>query len=220
VFSVLYAVWSARKNKVFWFLLLLLSLGWCASISNGFNTPIDVSTPIAFAIFSFLFTKGLFQFKNTTGFIVIGIYLITFYIGYQNIYMDSDRDELVYDMGEVYPQLTTIKSDKETYEKYKELKELSQQHTNYTVLPSVTLAHYLTETVNPIGIDWVFNHHVADQIDAYVAKLEDQDVTVLLENDFETSINNYEKESLVTLHVRDNWELVETHEYFRVYKKR
>jgi hypothetical protein len=220
VFAVLFSIWSARGDKSYWFLLLMLSLGWCASISNGFNTPIDVSTPIVFAIFVYVFSRSTFSFRKATGFIVIAIYVMTFYIGYQNIYMDSDRKELTYDMGKVYPQLATIQSDQETYEKYAELKELSAQQTNYTVLPSVTLAHYLTETVNPIGIDWVFNHHIADQIEEYVAKLEDQNVTVLLENDFETSVNNYEKESLLTLYVRDHWELVETHDYFRIYRQR
>jgi hypothetical protein len=212
VFSVFFSVWSARRNTAYWFLLLLLSLGWCASISNGFNTPIDVSTPIVFAIFMFVFSTSSVPFRKSTGFVVIALYVVTFYIGYQNIYMDSDRKELTYDMGEVYPQLATIKSDKETFDKYTELKTLSQQQTNYTVLPSVTLAHYLTETVNPIGIDWVFNHHIADRFDEYIAKLEDNNVTVLLENDFETSVNNYEEESLLTLYVRDNCELVSTPE--------
>ena len=89
-------------------------------------------------------------------------------------------------MSEVFPQLKGVKSDEETFKKYSELKVLAQEYDNFTVLPSVTLAHYLTGTVNPIGVDWVFNHHLSDQLPQYIQKLEDQNVTVFLE-DFEKS---------------------------------
>ncbi len=218
VISALHALYFAKKDKRYWFLLLLLSLSWCAAISNGFNTPIHFSTPIVFTFFIMSYDLKTFTFSKLVGSISVLCFVIVFYVGYQNVYMDSNRKELTYNMGAIYPQLSCIKSDKPTYEKYLELKKLSQNYTNYTILPSVTLGHYLTKTKNPIGVDWVFNHHLADQIQLYIDKLETKNVTVFLEN-FENNINNYEETSLLTVYVKNNWKLVEKRNYFRVYKK-
>lgn len=213
-----YALVSSFRNKKYLFLLLLLSFSWCASISNGFNTPIDYSTPIAFALFIFCYDIQDFKFKKIPGFAVVLLFLATFYIGYQNVYRDSKRPYLTYNMSEVFPQLKGVKSDEETFRKYSELKVLASEYDNFTILPSVTLGHYLTGTVNPIGVDWVFNHHLSDQLPEYIRKLEDQNVTVFLEN-FENHVDNYEESSLLTVYVRDNWQLVEKREHFRVYRK-
>ncbi|MAZ73975.1 MAG: hypothetical protein CMC70_12600 [Flavobacteriaceae bacterium] len=212
-----FTLFKSFKNKAYWMLLLFLSFGWCASISNGFNTPVDFSLPIIFAFFLFSYSAAE-NFNKTLGIVIISIFLGLFYIGYQTPYLDSPRKELTYKMGEVFPQLAGVKSDAETYYKYKELKQLSENYSNFTILPSVTLGHYLTKTQNPIGVDWVFNHHLADQIPEYVDKLEDQQVTVFLEN-FENHANNYEETSDLTVYVKEHWKLIETHEYFRVYQK-
>lgn len=224
VISFVFSKWKSLKNKNYYFLTLVLSLGWCASISNGFNTPIDVSTGMVFATYAFVFydRKLALPFKKITGIVTIIAFVALFYRGYQNVYMDSPRSELTYTMGTIFPQLSGIKSDAATYNKYAEMKTLAEQYPSgtYTFLPSMTLGHYLTKSYNPIGIDWLFNHHIADQLPQYISKLEANNIVVFLENDFETSINNYEKESLLSLHVRDHWELIETLDYFRVYKKR
>jgi len=218
VISIIYALYYSRNDKRYWFLLLLLSLSWCAAISNGFNTPIHFSGPIAFTIFIMSYDLKTFKFSKVVGAISILFFVVVFYVGYQNVYMDSNRKELTYNMGAIYPQLSCVKSDKSTFEKYSELKNLSQYYTNYTILPSVTLGHYLTKTKNPIGVDWVFNHHLANQIQVYVDKLEDKNVTVFLEN-FENHVHNYEESSLLTVYVKDNWKLIEKRNYFRVYRK-
>lgn len=44
-----------------------------------------------------------------------------FYVANQYPYMDSPRRLLTYNMGEVFPKLSFIKSDKDTYDKYAEL---------------------------------------------------------------------------------------------------
>ena len=213
-----YSIFMAFRDRRFLFLLLMLSFAWCASISNGFNTPIDYSTPIVFALFVACYEITHFKLGKIPSLFILVIYLGTFFIGYQNVYMDSKRGELTYAMGDIFPQLKGVRSDEETYSKYSEFKELASEYDNFTVLPSVTLGHYLTNTVNPIGVDWVFNHHLSDQLPQYIEKLEDQDVTVFLE-DFESSINNYEETSLLTVYVRDNWELIDSGEHFRIYRK-
>ena len=205
------------KDEKYLFLLLLLSLSWCASISNGFNTPIDFSAPIIFAFFMVSYRDN-FSFKNSVGYGVVLLFLVTFYIGYQTPYMDSKRSELTYEMGNVFKQLSGIKSDKETYEKYNELKNLANRFDNFTILPSVTLGHYLTNTKNPIGVDWVFDHHLANQLPEYIWKLENENITVFMEN-FENHVNDYEETSDLTMYVKAHWKLMETHDNFRIYQK-
>ncbi len=213
-----YALIMTMKNKKYGFLLLMLSFAWCASISNGFNTPIDYATPIVFSLFVWCYDVQDFAFRKSVGLFTVGLFLITFYIGYQTVYRDSPRSELTYSLSEVFPRFKGIKSDEETYEKYAELKELATKYDNFTMLPSVTLGHYLTNTVNPIGVDWVLNHHLADQLPDYIKKLEDQNVTVFMEN-YEDMDENYEEDSLLTTYVRDHWKLVEKGEHFRVFQK-
>ncbi|WP_147278571.1 glycosyltransferase family 87 protein [Marinirhabdus gelatinilytica] len=208
---------KSLQNKQYRMLLLFLGFGWCASISNGFNTPVDFSAPILFAFFVFSYSET-YTLKKSVGLASIAVFLALFYLGYQTPYLDSPRKELTYNMGEVFPQLKGIKSDAETFNKYKELKHLASKYDNFTILPSVTLGHYLTNTKNPIGVDWVFNHHLADQIPEYINKLEDKDVTVFLEN-FENHANNYEETSTLTMYVKENWQLVATYDYFRIYQK-
>jgi len=218
VVTAFFALLNFKKQKEYLFLLLLLSLSWCASISNGFKTPIHFSTPIVFGLFLLCYNFRDIKFSKKLGVFTVLLFTVTFYIGYQNIYMDSNRNKLTYNMGEVFPKLKFIKSDKETYEKYKELKTLSSKYDNFTILPSVTLGHYLTNTLNPIGVDWVFNHHLSNQLPAYIDKLNNKNITVFLEN-FEGHINNYEETSDLTMYVKEHWKMVEKSDYFRVYQK-
>jgi len=217
VFSVGYSLWMLRKDNKFLLLLLLLSLSWSASISGGFKTPIHFSLPILFGIFHFFFPKKISV--NEVSVMVYGTILttfaITFYIGYQSIYRDSDRAELIYEMGSVFPQLSTIKSDQQTFEKYRELKALAQKHPNFTVLPTVTLAHYLTKTVNPMGTDWPHDVEINFEGERLLKRLQQQNTIVFIEKtEFsDEDLNDYEIVNLVV----SSWELLSETEHFKVY---
>ncbi|MGB1451657.1 MAG: hypothetical protein ACPG7E_08120, partial [Marinirhabdus sp.] len=216
VFSVHRAI---TANRAWWLVLLLLGLAWCASISNGFNTPIDFSTPIAFVLFFMCFKMKPITLTKPVGLVVVSVFLITFFIGYQTVYQDSDRSELNYSLSKLFPRLPFVKTDKETFEKYRELKQLASKYDNFTVLPSATLAHYLTGTRNPIGVDWVFNHHLTNKLPDYIEKLNKENITVFLEN-FENHVNKYEETSALTVYVAQHWKVIEKGDHFRVLQKR
>ena len=215
-----YVMWSAfkSKEKKYRLLLLLLALSWCASISNGFKTPISYAVPLVISLFVYLQENRSNVIHRWASVAVLATFLAVFWVGYQTIYNDSNRAELTYNMGDIFTRLSGIKSDEATYKQYQQLKQLDAKYDNYTILPSMTLGHYVTNTKNPIGVDWVFNHHLADDIDTHVKMLEDKDVTVFLEP-FENHKNNYEESSLLTVYIKDNWVQVESTAYFRVYKK-
>ncbi len=213
--SGIYFLVKARKDNGYYLALLLLSVSWSASISNGYRTPIHFSLPFVVSLFFFfeMHTKQFHRFITPT---VLSAYLITFFIGYQTIYRDSERSELDYALGEVFPQLGFIKSDKETYDELVELKELSVQYQNFTVLPANTQAHYLTKTINPIGIDWPLDVEINDEAHLLVKKLKEQKTTVFMEKKFltETQLAGYKIKTLI----EKDWKLIRETTHFKVYQ--
>jgi hypothetical protein len=196
---------------------VLFALAWCASISNGYNTPIDFSLPMVMTLALF-FTSDTLNIKTWNTAVITILYLGTFFYGYQYPYRESQRSELNYNLGEVFPRLKGIYTNKDRYEKFDELNDLSIDYDNFTILPSMTLGHYITNTINPIGVDWVFNHHLADQLEDYKQMLSDKNLTVFIEN-FENHQDNYEESSILTVYVVNNWKLIEKRNHFRVYQK-
>src|SRR5690606_37719425 len=138
-----------------------------------------------------------------------------FYFGYQVLYRDSNRSELNYDMGRVFPQLKGIKSDKDTFEKYNELKQLAPKYPNFIVLPSITLAHYLTKTVNPIGTDWPLDVEINNEGEKLVSELDASKTIVFLENSefTEEQLEGYIMEDII----KNTWTLIIKTKYFVVY---
>lgn len=217
LFGSLYAFFKSFKDKKYTILIVLFSLAWCASISNGYNTPIDFSTP-TIIILALIFVGESLLIKQWSALIIVTLYIGVFFYGYQYPYRERHRSELNYNLGEIFRRLRGIHTNKDRYDKFNELKEFSSRYNNFTILPSMTLGHYITDTTNPIGVDWVFNHHLADQLKDYKQMLNDKDLTIFVEN-FENHIDNYEENSLLTMYVVKNWELIEKKNHFRVYKK-
>jgi hypothetical protein len=215
--ATVYGLCMLRKDTKYLLLLLLLSLSWSASISGGFKTPIHFSLPILFGLYDLYFVKDRKEDLTTRvvyGLSVLG-FLVAFFIGYQTIYRDSDRTQLTYDMGAVFPQLVSIKSDQETFEKYSELKTLASEYPNFTVVPTVTLAHYLTKTVNPIGTDWPHDVEINFEAKLLLSELKEKKSLVFIEKtEFsERELQAYELKTLV----EGSWELVKETNQFKVY---
>lgn len=213
--SVAFCVWQWRTDKRYLLLLLLLGLSWSAAISNGYRTPIHFSLPFIACLYLFFFPSEEKHLSPTIALPVVALYLAVFFVGYQTLYRDSERSELTYSMGEVFPQLGFIKSDRATYEKYSELKQLAQLHPDFTVVPSVTLAHYLTRTVNPIGTDWPHDIEINYQGLQLVRQLEEQGTIVFIEtSEFSPQeLEYYEMKK----YIEKNWTLLNSYQYFDVY---
>ena len=215
VIAFLYSVYKLKEDKNYLLLMLLLALSWSASISNGYRTPIHFSLPLVFALYVMFFNPVEKQITTRIASLVLGLYLVAFYIGYQTIYRDSNRKELTYAMGDIFPQLHFIKSDKATYNKYAELKQLAIAHPNFTVIPSVTHAHYLTKTINPIGTDWPLDVEINNEAEQLVQQLAEKNAYVFLEK---KKFSQEEIEGYTILGIiKENWVLTETGHYFDVY---
>ncbi|WP_299364549.1 hypothetical protein [Winogradskyella sp.] len=217
LFGIFFSIINSIKDKEYTILILLFSLSWCASISNGYNTPIDFSTPMFLVVMLVCLGKN-FQLRKWIAIVIVSLYFGTFYYGYQNPYREEKRNVLNHHLGDIFPRLQTIYTNQTTYYKFEELKELSSKYDNFTILPSMTLGHYITNTVNPIGVDWVFNHHLADKLETYKQTISDKKLTIFIEN-FENHYDNYEETSLLTMYVVKHWKLIERNEHFRVYQQ-
>ena len=210
-----YALLMVLQDKRFLLVLLLLALSWSASISNGYRTPIHFSLPIFFSIYAFFFLNENKRPHAILSSSFIVLYLATFFIGYQTLYRDSSRKNLDQSMGTVFPQLKFIKSDTETFEKYSELKSFAKKYPNFTAVPSMTLAHYLTNTINPIGTDWPHDLEINHQAQSLVEILEQKKTFVFVETSGfnETELEDYQIKSII----ESQWQLIEQGNYFVVY---
>jgi len=218
-------------------LCFLLSLSWCSSISWGFRTPILFSAPLIFGV---IWMNGeLFNFqyrKFSYNFLLIGG-LITFYVAYYYCPIrsactpnrDSIRSEFVYDMGKIFPKLSYIKSDKETYDKYSELKQLAGKYNNhFKTLPDMVLSNYLTESVSPIAIDWVMDKEINNHVPEITDQLNKSNCFVFVDKDkmerfasdtSELSKHYRDAKSSLTTYVINHWDKIDDTQYFNVYWK-
>lgn len=208
-----------HKKNEYLLLMLLLTLSWCASISQGYQTPIHFSLPLVFGMYVIIFSEKEYKkFPIIPAAFSLVLILIIFWFGYQNLYRDSNRNQLSYKMEAVFPQLKFIKSDKRTFDKYSELKDLSEKYSKFTVLPSMTLAHYLTKTVNPIGTDWALDVEINDEAEKLLKQLERKKTFVFLEKNTE-SPEGFEGYKIMDL-IKKNWIVINETNDFVVYKPR
>jgi hypothetical protein len=210
------------KNKNMTVLLLLLAVSWSASISFGYPSPLLFAAPLLFGII--YITYHYFHFSRMRvlyNILLIGG-LIMFYIANQYPYMDSPRRLLTYDMGEIFPKLSYIKSSRETYDKYAELKSLVEKYgNNFKVIPNMMMANYLTNTKSPLPLDWITNIEMNFHPDLIIKRLDGSGAYVFLENnplvvvDSETFIVG----SPIKKHLEKEWTRIGTYRFFSVYKR-
>lgn len=210
-----------KENK-YRLALLFIIISWASSISWGYNLTILYMAPILFI----LSISILDNFKNNLSILKMNIIIIfafiTYNIGYNHPYnLDhpNDKKELVHHLGDIFTKAKYIYVDKKTYEEYEELKKITNQYkNNFVVLPASTLIHFLTNTNNPIGVDWVMNAEINTKKNDIIKKLENNDITVILKKS--NLIPDGKFGSEITNYIYFNWEIVEKGDVFDVYKVR
>jgi len=199
-------------------ILLMLTIAWAASISWGYAYTVLFTTPMVFIITLMIqphWQQPSMQWLTTT---VLIASIMVFYTGYQHPFRDGKRVSLNYNMEDIFAKLKYIHSNQETYLKYRELKALSLKYPRFTVLPSITLAHFLTNTPNPIGIDLTWNAETNNQTTLLLNKLEKQHLFIFVENSFKANRKPYQKfNSDLTMNIKRSWTIVEQRTFFTVY---
>ncbi len=215
--GILVELFKNKKRNELFVLLCMLSLAWCSSLSWGYQTPLLFAAPLIFGII--WVSKEIFNFRHIRLLYYLLFFggLVSFWFANGNAYYDSKRKDLVYDMDKVFPRLAFIKSDKQTFTEYTELKNLADQYgNNFKTLPGVPLANFLTNTIPPIGVDWALDIEVNFHTDVIIDQLNKSNCYVFVERN--ALLKDPKWRSSATDYVVTNWNKIEEREYFSVYK--
>jgi len=223
----LLATWVAIRGtwintKAYVALLALLAIAWCSGLSWGYATPMLFFTPVLFGFLYLLYDELEFRVPR---FFYGGIFVVlvwVFALLYQYPYRASAREDTVYHAGEVFPKLKGIHVGAFMFEKCRELAALHLQYGDrFTVLPSFPQAHFLTETQNPLQIDWAHNAEIgsAHKIYALIEELPRAADYIFIERDkLSETTDSTRYGSLLSGHVRQHWHKVQEGEFFEVYQ--
>jgi hypothetical protein len=213
VFAQKYSV----KEK--YLMAAFLGLNWASAVSWGYNLPIFLPIVGVFALREMLLhaLPAFATFPTTklmAQLLCLLILLGTFRYGYQFIYRDGQRSQMHYHMGEVFPKLTGIYSTQASFEKYTEFKTLQQKYPDCTVLPTMTLANYLTDTKPKLPLNWVVERELGGKSKSEIL-VGCRDGVFLVEKILLPDIEANPEYALVQSIVQSSIQLEET-EHFRV----
>jgi hypothetical protein len=167
VLSFLFGAWAFGTNlrsraELYRFGCLLI-LSWCAAISWGFNLPILFLLPSLYLLLEITdwLTNAAApalakQYAPVGAVFSIVVLLGVFRYAYSFVYRDGPRSQMTESMGQIFPSLSGIYSDKETAELYLDLKKLVAKYgANFKTLPSFSQASFLCHSYPPLQLDWV-----------------------------------------------------------------
>ncbi len=210
------------NTRAYVLLLAMLIVAWCSGLSWGYATPMLFFTPVVFAFLFMLYDELEFRVPRFFYGVVLILLVWVYALLYQYPYRASAREDTIYHAGEVFPKLEGIMVGEDMFRKCKELHQFhSRFGENFTVLPSFPLAHFLTNTRNPIGIDWAHNIELGARynLSNMIQEVQTSTQFVFIERDKLDQIDDTTKYgSLLSGYVVDNWVQVEKGEYFLVYK--
>jgi hypothetical protein len=200
-----------------------LFLTWSAAISWGYPIPVRHSAPmmIIFLIgFAWIYGRQIGEWIYTWTTI---FFLASFFLLFQFPYRDAPRNQCDQDGGEIFPQLAFHSIGKENADKLRELKQLAISHPQFTVMPAMPQAHYLTQTQNPFPWDWEHNAEVviADTqavINQFLSPSQGSRIAVFVQKDHTIEFEREGKYGTwLTRYIRAHWKKEQETLYFEVW---
>lgn len=202
----------------------LHAIAWCASISWGvMSTMMYAAPPIVTVAWAIAAACERSFRMRLTAFALIPAAWLAFYVGGRDLYSLEEparRAEATVDMAEAHPCLRRIKGTPIQFRTYQELAVIVSQLSghNYVVLPNIPLAHMLTGTANPVGIDWAMNAEVGNRGELAWQRMDSQVDYAVIFNEASPAPELAGKYgSQVTLRVKQQWVLLETSGRFSIY---
>jgi hypothetical protein len=201
--------------------LAMMVASWASSISWGYPSPVLYSAPAVLTIAYFLVSVAKFTppkwFWPTIFAICLGsVATLNLYI-----YEDAFRTKTTNDLGTVFPRLSHISAGNTQFTQYRELKQLHSRYGDrFTVLPSMPLAHYVTNTEPRIPIDWVHDAEINYQsgIRDVIARLEASPNRVFaMKDELRRANEEGAYRCSVLKHVITHWARIDSTTMFLVY---
>ncbi len=151
---------------------LALASAWCASISDGYNTPALASGPLFVFLVAIWMEETLLNLpggdaggarRRWGGAILLFFLAASATVGLvagrrQHVYLERPAGELVQSLDEVFPGAKGIRSSQGAYDFLKDLdeaKRLARRHSaRFAILPDLAGYWVKSEEVNPLLTDW------------------------------------------------------------------
>jgi hypothetical protein len=110
-------------------------------------------------------------------------------MGYEFVYRDGRRSQMTEPMGDIFPALSGIYSDRETADLYRDLKQLVQRYgPNFKTLPAFPHSNFLTKTYPPLPLDWVVNRETNGDNSLVVSNLQEKRPILFIQKSFQEKI--------------------------------
>ncbi len=150
-----------RERRGLAVLITMMVVAWASSVSWGYATPVLYSFPSLFAIVYFVgivagFSPPKWFWPSAASVCLLCIASLNLFV-----YGDDFRSEMTHDLGTVFPRLSHIHAGQQQFDYYNELRQLNEKYgENFTVLPSMPAAHYVTNTQPRIPADWIHDAEI------------------------------------------------------------
>lgn len=204
--------------------LTMLAGSWAAGISWGYPTPVHFMVPALFVLVYFI-AREIGQRPPAWYYPAItGAAFIAYFAMYQYPFREPHRSEITYHLGDIFPKFNHVYTHEELYKKYGELKDLHERFgDNFTVLPAMPLANYLTNTRPPISIDWAHDAEIAYD---YGLERNLQELSAARPFVFVDKVNGPKEayddikqyRSLLTRHVLEHWNKIAETDHYEVFE--
>lgn len=184
VLAVLYAFVFDKKTIAYLSpILVSLGIAWSSSISMGYPYPILCSTAIILS-FIVLMEKHIIIQSKWYFWIALPVCLMAFSYNYRP-YREATIFNLHYSLESISPKLRFIKTNKQSFEKYSELKKLiSKYGENFIVAPNIPMANYLFNNQSQLPADWIIETEVNRQKKKFIKIASDKKNYIFLEKSF------------------------------------
>ncbi|MES2574147.1 MAG: hypothetical protein V4572_04350 [Bacteroidota bacterium] len=203
-------------------ILLTLLIVWSTAISVGYPFTMLFSTGMI-ASFIILFYKEIPKFKYghfLSHSIIISISFISF-ASNRNPYRDSSFKELNYPLESISPKLKYIKTDKDTFERHNEIKQLITKYgKNFIVAPSEPMTNYVFDSQSKLPADWIITNEVMGRERLFIKLAANKKSYIFIEKEYivdKPYVNYNILYSGITSFIYENFNKIDETKHYLVY---
>lgn len=221
--AVVYYYFFIQKNIQFIApILLALLIAWSTAISVGYPYTMLFSTGMIVS-FIVLFQQEIPKFKYDKIVyysIIIAVSFVSF-ASNNTPYRDSSFSELNYSLESISPKLKYIKTDKDSFERNNEIKQLIKKYgENFIVAPNSPMANYIFNTQSKLPADWIIKNEVMGRETQFIRLAANKKNYIFIEKEYivDKPYANYKiLYSGITSFVYENFNKIDETKHYLVY---
>ncbi len=220
-------IYKAQKKELITIPFITLLIGWCVSISVGYNSPaLFIGGIIS------LFLLNIFNQKKSTDKILFTFVLIScisfYFVRTQNIYRDLPAKNLTYKLDGIVNGACGIKTNLTTYKVLVELNLLKKKYPNIIVIPDFTACNILHSHHSKLLTEWPNKTEIPNEkiLQKVTSKIGNDSSLIFAIAIYQTAqiqdslsqIPNNGLDYPIIRFVKNNTTKIEDYNYFEIYK--